>query len=89
MLFRTTGPEYLVLAAGRVGGIAANMAAPVEFLVQNLAIQSNVLLSYLEAALRKTVFLGLHPVPDNGKLERLAQTILAFIERPSAAGFPG
>jgi GDP-L-fucose synthase len=57
-LFRTTRPEYVFLAAGRVGGIAANMAAPVEFLVQNLAIQSNILLSCLEAGVRKTVFLG-------------------------------
>jgi CDP-6-deoxy-D-xylo-4-hexulose-3-dehydrase len=32
-------------------------------------------------------YVGLHPVPGNGKLERLAETILAFIERRSPAGF--
>src|SRR5688500_1505886 len=34
--FREIRPEYVVLAAARVGGIAANIRGPVEFLVDNL-----------------------------------------------------
>ncbi|KFN39673.1 GDP-L-fucose synthase [Smithella sp. F21] len=51
-------PEYVVLAAAKVGGIAANMAEPVDFLVQNLEIQNNVLLACREFQVTKTMFLG-------------------------------
>ena len=36
-------PDVIVLAAGKVGGIAANSALPVEFLANNLAIALNVI----------------------------------------------
>jgi GDP-L-fucose synthase len=48
----------VILAAAKVGGIAANMAAPVDFLVENLEIQNNVLLACLEYQATKTIFLG-------------------------------
>ena len=56
--FRQEHPEYVILAAAKVGGIAANMAAPVDFLLQNLDIQNNVLTACLEFAVKKTMFLG-------------------------------
>jgi len=56
--FDATRPEYVILAAAKVGGIAANMAAPVEFLVENLEIQSNVLLACQHFQVTKTIFLG-------------------------------
>jgi GDP-L-fucose synthase len=56
--FETARPEYVVLAAAKVGGIAANMAAPVEFLVENLEIQNNVLLASQHFQAAKVVFLG-------------------------------
>ena len=56
--FETTRPEYVILAAAKVGGIAANMAAPVDFLVENLEIQNNVLLACLHFQVTKTIFLG-------------------------------
>lgn len=37
------GPDVVVLAAAKVGGIGANVASPVDFLVDNLRIQTNVL----------------------------------------------
>src|SRR5687768_580611 len=46
------------MAAAKVGGIAANMAAPVEFLVENLRIQDNVLLASQKFGVAKTAFLG-------------------------------
>ena len=40
--FEKKRPEYVIVAAAKVGGIAANMAEPVSFLVDNLEIQNNV-----------------------------------------------
>jgi GDP-L-fucose synthase len=57
-LFQETRPDYVLMAAARVGGIAANMAAPVEFLVENLEIQTNLLLACQRHDVKKTMFLG-------------------------------
>ncbi len=56
--FEAARPEYVVLAAAKVGGIAANIAAPVDFLVENLEIQNNILLACQHFQVAKTVFLG-------------------------------
>lgn len=56
--FNDERPEYVILAAAKVGGIAANMAAPVDFLINNLEIQNNVLLACLEFQVTKAMFLG-------------------------------
>lgn len=57
-LFEDTRPEFVFIAAARVGGIAANIAAPVEFLVENLEIQNNLLLACQQYGVAKTLFLG-------------------------------
>ena len=41
--FKTEKPEYVFLAAGKVGGIYANTLYPADFIYQNIAIQSNVI----------------------------------------------
>jgi len=51
-------PEVVVLAAAKVGGIKANIDAPVEFLIENLQIQNNVVRAAHEAGARKLLFLG-------------------------------
>ena len=51
-------PEYVFLAAARVGGIVANHAFPVEFLVENLAIQSSVIAAAHRHGVRRLLFLG-------------------------------
>lgn len=56
--FYNERPEYVILAAAKVGGIAANMAAPVDFLIDNLEIQNNVLLACNKFEVSKTIFLG-------------------------------
>lgn len=56
--FREVRPEYVVLAAAQVGGIAANISRPVEFLLDNLKIQANVLEACLETRAERTVLLG-------------------------------
>ncbi len=56
--FETERPEYVIIAAAKVGGIAANIAEPVQFLVENLDIQSNILLACRDFLVAKTIFLG-------------------------------
>jgi GDP-L-fucose synthase len=51
-------PSILIDAAAKVGGIAANISFPVEFLIDNLAIQSNLLEAAHRAEVQKFVFLG-------------------------------
>lgn len=51
-------PEFVFLCAARVGGIAANIAEPVPFLLDNLAIQNNVLEACAAFGVTKTMFLG-------------------------------
>lgn len=51
-------PQYVFLAAARVGGILANSTYPAEFLQENLAIQTNVIDSAWRNGVRKLLFLG-------------------------------
>lgn len=51
-------PDIVVHAAGQVGGIQANVAAPVKFLVANLDMGRNVVLAARAAGIRKLVNLG-------------------------------
>lgn len=51
-------PAYLVLAAAKVGGIMANSTYPVEFLSENLQIQTNVMDAALEFGVDRLLFLG-------------------------------
>jgi GDP-L-fucose synthase len=56
--FGSEKPEYVFLAAAKVGGIHANSTYPAEFIFENLTIQSNIIhQSYLHQA-RKLLFLG-------------------------------
>ena len=57
-LFSDEKPEVVVLAAARVGGIKANIDAPVEFLIENLQIQNNVIRAAHARGARKLLFLG-------------------------------
>ncbi|MCE0485998.1 GDP-L-fucose synthase [Ornithinimicrobium sp. EGI L100131] len=56
--FSTERPDHVFLAAARVGGIAANVASPVEFLLDNLRIQNNVLEAAHGFGVTKLMFLG-------------------------------
>jgi GDP-L-fucose synthase len=51
-------PDAIFLAAGRVGGIHANDAFPVDFLADNLAIALNVMRAAMAAKVKKLLFLG-------------------------------
>jgi GDP-L-fucose synthase len=56
--FDDVRPEFVFLAAAKVGGILANSASPAEFLYDNLAIQSNVIHSAWQHGTGKLLFLG-------------------------------
>lgn len=56
--FAQEKPEYVFLAAAKVGGIHANNVYPAEFLRDNLAIQTNVIHSAWQHGVRKFCFLG-------------------------------
>lgn len=56
--FASQRPEYVFLAAAKVGGIEANNTYSAEFIYTNLAIESNVIHSSYRNAVRKLLFLG-------------------------------
>jgi GDP-L-fucose synthase len=56
--FDEVRPEYVVLAAAKVGGIVANATYPADFLSENLRIQVNVLDAAARTAVRRLLFLG-------------------------------
>ncbi|WP_370305293.1 GDP-L-fucose synthase [Sinimarinibacterium flocculans] len=56
--FSVERPDYVFLAAARVGGIHANSAYPAEFIRDNLAIQTNVIHSAWRHGAKKLLFLG-------------------------------
>lgn len=56
--FSTYRPEYVFLAAGKVGGIMENKIYPADFIETNLAIQMNVMTNARDIGVRKLVFFG-------------------------------
>jgi len=56
--FCSEEPEYVFLAAAKVGGIMANKIRPAEFIYENLMIQSNIINSAYNYGVKKLVFLG-------------------------------
>ncbi len=56
--FEEQKPEFVILAAARVGGILANDQFPADFLGDNLTIQNNVLHAAQTAGVQRLIFLG-------------------------------
>jgi GDP-L-fucose synthase len=56
--FYATRPEYVFVAAAKVGGIYANSTFPADFIYQNLQIQNNLIHSAYSSGVRKLLFLG-------------------------------
>ncbi len=56
--FSELKPEFVIVAAARVGGILANSEAPVEFLADNLEIELNVIRSAARVHVKRLIFLG-------------------------------
>ena len=87
--FKKEKPEYVFLAAAKVGGIMANSTYRAEFIYQNLAIQNNVIhQSYLHGV-KKLLFLGstcIYPraCPQPMKEEYLLTSELEYTNEPYA-----
>lgn len=56
--FEKIHPEYVILAAGRVGGIMENQTCPADFMDENMAIQLNVLMAARRAGVRRLILFG-------------------------------
>lgn len=56
--FEEEKPEYVFLAAAKVGGIHANNTRPAEFIYDNLMIESNIIHSAYKFGVKKLLFLG-------------------------------
>ena len=56
--FKEEKPEYVFLAAAKVGGIHANSTYPADFIYENLQIQNNVIGNAYKYGVKKLMFLG-------------------------------
>ncbi|MDO9105911.1 MAG: GDP-L-fucose synthase [Methylovulum sp.] len=87
--FEKEKPEYVFLAAAKVGGILANNTYPAEFIHQNLAIQTNVIHEAYRVGVKRLLFLGsscIYPrdCPQPMKEEYLLTGPLEATNRPYA-----
>ncbi len=86
--FADERPDYLFLAAAKVGGIVANNTAPADFLYQNMMLEMNVLHAAWQEGCKKALFLGSsciyprlapQPIPESALLTgALEQTNEAY-----------
>lgn len=58
VFFEMEKPEYVFLAAAKVGGIYANNTYPADFIYQNLMIESNIIHASYQHRVKKLMFLG-------------------------------
>ena len=56
--FENHNPQIVIIAAAKVGGIMANMMKPVDFLLENLKIQNNLIETSWKFGVKRLVFLG-------------------------------
>ncbi len=87
--FRSEKPEYVFLAAARVGGIGANSNFRAEMIYDNIMIQSNVIHSAWKYGVKKLLFLGsscIYPkiAPQPMKEEYLLTSSLEYSNEPYA-----
>lgn len=87
--FETEKPEYVFLAAAKVGGIVANNIYRADFLFENLSIQNNVIHESYKTGVKKLMFLGsscIYPklAPQPLKEEYLLTGLLEETNEPYA-----
>ncbi len=88
-LFKDEHPDYVFLAAAKVGGIRANNTYPAEFVFRNLQIQNNIIESARQTGVERLLFLGsscIYPklAPQPLKEEYLLSGALEPTNRPYA-----
>ena len=81
-------PDIVIHAAGRVGGIQANMANPVEFLIENIDIGRNVILASKLGGVKKLINLSSSCIyPRNGSNPLTEDMVLSGELEPTNEGY--
>jgi GDP-L-fucose synthase len=75
--FGEAEPEYVFLAAAKVGGIRANLERPAEFIQTNLAIQNSVIPAAHAAGVKRLIFFGSNCAYPKGCDQPMPEEILA------------
>lgn len=75
-LFATEKPEYVFLAAARVGGIHANNTFPADFILDNLLVQCHVIDAAWRRGVKKLLFLGSSCIYPKHALQPLREEYL-------------
>jgi GDP-L-fucose synthase len=74
--YQQTKPEYVFVAAAKVGGILANASEPASFLYENLQIQNNLIHGAWQAGVKKLLFLGSSCIYPKGAPQPLKEDYL-------------
>lgn len=87
--FKKENPEYVILAAAKVGGIVANNTYRADFIYENLCIQNNIIHNAYKYKVKKLLFLGsscIYPknAPQPLKEEYLLTSDLEYTNEPYA-----
>jgi len=87
--FKNEKPEYVILAAAKVGGIVANNTYRAEFIIDNIQIQNNIINASHKNNVKKLLFLGsscIYPknAPQPIKEEHLLTSPLEYTNEPYA-----
>lgn len=86
--FAAEKPEYVFVAAARVGGIGANVKYPAEFLMENLQLQCNILDASFKNNVKKLLFLGSSCVyPCKAEQPIVEEALLTGIPEPTNEGY--
>jgi len=82
--FQQEEPDYVILAAAKVGGIHANNTYPADFIYQNMMIEANVINSAYENKVKRLLFLGSTCIyPKAVKQPMLEEAILTDVLEPT------
>lgn len=74
--FEQEQPEYVFLAAARVGGIMANQDYPAQFLYENIAIQNHVIHAAWKNKVKRLLFLGSSCIYPKNALQPMSESCL-------------
>ena len=86
--FKYERPEYVILAAAKVGGIQANIKMPADYLIENLQIQTNVIYSSFKYNVKKLLFLGSSCIyPTNAPQPLKEEYLLTSPLEPTNEGY--
>jgi GDP-L-fucose synthase len=86
--FEAEKPEYVFLAAAKVGGIHANRSFPADFTYENLMIESNVISGACQSQVKKLLFLGNScAYPANCPQPILEEYLLSGSLEPTIEGY--